>query len=440
MRLPCKKNWGKEKEYVEAPLTLNYLEHVIERLRHKLIRLMIVASVPMALPICFVGILIRPWICFRVGPIPVHRIGAVAFNVEFYLAYREVVGPPKGTQDFFFPVGSPANEYFNHLFRKELVIHPLFEILWLSTYCLPSGERHRFNSRDLEAVPGNEDHLGLFAKTSPHLVIPPSDHLVGRQYLKKIGCEDNDQFVCFCMRDSKYLESLPGHRHPQRFQYHQYRDVDIDLYEEAALALAERGYWVFRMGKIVEKPFKVNHPKVVDYATSMDRCDFLDVWLMANCFFCVSTGLGIDAVAELFRKPLCVVDFLPLSNIKFGQWGITTPKRLVWRSTGKTLTIPEYLDHGYRDSGLYEKNGIEISNLSSQELTEAVLTMDDSLIGENRECESDIKLQERFWTNFKDRSSRGPPLLPGWEVGQSIEIHPKAKLSLPFLRRLTGFD
>ena len=94
-----------------------------------------------------------------------------------------------------------------------------------------------------------------------------------------------------------------------------YLSNDIDNYKESAMYLAQKGYWVFRMGKGAKKRFDIDHPKIFDYAFSDYRSDFLDVWLMANCNFCISTGTGIDAVATIFRRPILMINYIPISNI-----------------------------------------------------------------------------------------------------------------------------
>jgi putative glycosyltransferase (TIGR04372 family) len=308
--------------------------------------------------------------------------------------------------------------------KKAIILHPIFEVFWLCTYLVPGGTRHRFNSRDLESIGGNEDHLGLFFRTTPHLGISATEDREGRQYLSKAGLKEEDQFVCFCLRDQSYLDQIGGKIDAQRFRYHQYRDVDVTNYQEAAIALADRGYWIFRMGKVVDKPFEVDHPKIVDYASSPDRCDFLDIWLLANCYFCVSTGLGIDSIAELFRRPLCVVDYLPVTNIKFGQHGITTPKSLVWSETGIELTVEEHLLHNYKDSALYDDAGIDVVNLSSNKLTTSVLNMDDLLIGKDKESQYEQEQQKYFWQMLKSHYT---------QLGHTIRVHPEARISSSFL-------
>ena len=43
------------------------------------------------------------------------------------------------------------------------------------------------------------------------------------------------------------------------------------------------GYYVIRMGVKASKPLKSSNPKIIDYANSKIRNDFLDIYLGAKC-------------------------------------------------------------------------------------------------------------------------------------------------------------
>ena len=61
------------------------------------------------------------------------------------------------------------------------------------------------------------------------------------------------------------------------------------------------------MGSLVEKKFKNNNKMIIDYANSPHKSDFLDVYLGANCSFCISTSTGFDAIPYVFRRPIAYV-------------------------------------------------------------------------------------------------------------------------------------
>ena len=61
--------------------------------------------------------------------------------------------------------------------------------------------------------------------------------------------------MCLLVRDGAYQLKKISARY-RDWHYHDYRHTDIDKFILAAEELTKRGYYVFRMGVIVEKPFK----------------------------------------------------------------------------------------------------------------------------------------------------------------------------------------
>ena len=107
-------------------------------------------------------------------------------------------------------------------------------------------------------------------------------------------------FVCLFVRDSAYLAEL----YKDSYNYHNYRNTDIQNYALVAYELAERGFYVIRMGEIVNKALMVDHTKVIDYAWNGMRSDFMDIYLSAKCDFAISTGTGMCEVSRNFRRPM----------------------------------------------------------------------------------------------------------------------------------------
>ena len=82
-----------------------------------------------------------------------------------------------------------------------------------------------------------------------------------------IGWKIGQPFVCLHIRDSAYLAAVTNAlgEKADYWDYHSYRNSDIDNCREAIVYLIERNYWVFRMGKVVEKPLLIGHKNFIDY-------------------------------------------------------------------------------------------------------------------------------------------------------------------------------
>ena len=56
------------------------------------------------------------------------------------------------------------------------------------------------------------------------------------------------------------------------------------------------------MGRNQKKQFNGNNEKIIDYSFDSNQSDFLDIWLSANCDFCISTGTGLDCIPHVYGK------------------------------------------------------------------------------------------------------------------------------------------
>jgi putative glycosyltransferase (TIGR04372 family) len=247
------------------------------------------------------------------------------------------------------------------------------------------------------------DREGYLDRSAPTLKFNVAELKTGEDFLQSIGLDIDAKFVCLNVRDDSFLAKTgPIGWHTNRdWSYHNYRDSDIKTYSAAAEALAEMGYTVFRMGAIVKEPLISTHPRVVDYATNGMRTEFLDIFLGAHCFFTVSTGSGWDSVVQLFRRPLIWLNHLPLLNP-----ALHTTKALVYPKSLRVLTginplslneavqlnvAPAYSSKQFSDAG------VEIRDLSSEELVEAVTEMAQRVEGtfvetpEQREMQAKLK-------------------------------------------------
>ena len=165
--------------------------------------------------------------------------------------------------------------------------------------------------------------------------------------------------------------------------------------------MANRGYFVIRMGKYVTERFNIEHRNIIDYATSEHRNDFLDIWLMARCQFAISTGTGLDMVTKVFKKPVVHVNYLPAMDYESFVNNITAFKKLVWKETNQFLSLEEMLEHSYSSTSRYSDKGIAVVDLSPDEIKDAVFEMVDRINGEWVDHSFDKELQDRFWEIFR---------------------------------------
>jgi putative glycosyltransferase (TIGR04372 family) len=228
----------------------------------------------------------------------------------------------------------------------------------------------------------NIDRNGLLIEEKlPTLEFLKSEISTGQKFISDCGTDRENRFVCLNVRDKTFLEkSEPiGWSRNRDWSYHNYRDSDIKTYVAAAEALAEMGYTVFRMGAIVKEPLISKHPRVIDYATNGMRTEFLDIFLGAHCAFAVSTSSGWDAIPAIFRRPMLLVNQLPIFAPSVVTLDLASyPKILLDCDSSEVLTLQQLIERGAATPSTtqaYKDAGVVIRDLSSEELVNAVTEM-----------------------------------------------------------------
>jgi putative glycosyltransferase (TIGR04372 family) len=223
--------------------------------------------------------------------------------------------------------------------------------------------------------PSHVDQLGLWSSYGTNLRFSKNEIEQGEKFLTSINCT-NHNYVCLIVRDSSYLRAI---RKYKSFAFHEFRDAEISSYRQAAERLTSLGYTVIRMGQIVGAPLDSENPKIIDYATNGMRSEFLDVYLGANCKFCISTGTGWDNLPTVFRRPVMYSNLLPIfapSALSFPT--IIYPKSLHDSKTESCFTLKEIINRDVSTTARalgYQEAGVVIRDLSSEELVEAVTEM-----------------------------------------------------------------
>lgn len=278
------------------------------------------------------------------------------------------------------------------------------------------------------------DLRGLYHKTKDikeaYLPFSRNEEIEVKQFLHHLGIRDSDKFVCLIVRDSAYLSTF----FPKwDFSHHDYRDTSIHTYKEAAEALAQLGYWVFRMGKTVKEPLNSSHPRVIDYANLNSRSDLLDIWLLANSYFSISTGTGLDSVADAYRRPVVFINNIPNYLFQSYVHCIWAPKNLMCKSkAGKFLTLKETLPIDFLNSEEYKEKGIKIIDLSPEQIKEIVLEMEMRLRGNWRVTEEEELKQRKFVKIISSWSSEEKNRYHGI-------FHPEARISQKYLEYNPSF-
>ena len=188
-----------------------------------------------------------------------------------------------------------------------------------------------------------------------------------------MGIAKNSKFACFIIRDSTYLTN---NFKDFDYSYHNFRDCNIENFLLAAETLADRGYYVLRMGKVVSSKLNSNNLKIIDYANSQFRSDFMDIYLGAKCKFILTTQTGYDAIPYVFRKPAAAIS-IPIGWIRsFKYDNLSITKHHFNKRTNKYLSMREIFDYNLgfsQRADEFKKKNIKIIENSNTEINDLVI-------------------------------------------------------------------
>lgn len=408
-----------------------YLKYALRVIR----RGVFFGGILITLPIAIIVILLRPWVLIRFGTLISSRIGHFAADTEAYASERrsrlnqkvvDVIACPR-------PV---CNRQLEIMWKRTLPITPngtgtVVALLEGSCRLLTRSVMHSVK------LYNRASEYRLFVETEPSVSFTKEEECYGKQLVLKLGLPADAEWICIHNRDSKYLDATLG----GRWSYHDYRDYDIESMRAAAEELTERGYYVLRVGSIVEDSLNSSNPRIIDYATSELRSDFLDIYLLSKAKFFLGGDSGIWAVPGIFRRPLAMTNFTYLAHFyeTDSPW-LFIPKRLRDSRTGSFLTLRETLSAGLGDATetiTFSKAGVELINSSSAEIADLAIEIDDRLRGVWQVDKTAEELQGRFWS-ILDKHAQGLSQ-SGQRWGTRDKADRRARIGTEFLRRHPDF-
>ena len=360
---------------------------------------------------CIVIRLISPWFIVRVAKIPSGNFGDFVWMTGLYYCKKQlkINLPTKRHIDLVYIHYKDKihNKQLAKMWKRKLNFFPsyLLDPINKVNKLIPGWKVHVIE--EIASKKTGRDFDNLTDKCLP-LDFTIEEEIYGKKMLSKFGLKDDDKFVCLAVRDSAYqLKKIPARF--RDWSYHDYRNWDIDKFILAAEELAKKGYYVFRMGVVVEKPFNSNNPKIIDYANSNLRNDFLDVYLGAKCSFCIATGLGFDALATIFKRPLVLL-ISPL-----GGMGINNENTLllfrhhILKKENRRLSLSEIFAHGVAYAmvtKIFEEKGIKLVDNTPEEIRDSVIEMAENLEFKRQLSSKDEELQKTFKSLFSLNTKR----------------------------------
>lgn len=382
------------------------------QLKKRLIRLILG---PIAIPIAGAILAMSPWRRIRLIMLYSNRIGHYAWNTEFWLSALKLSANKEEKKyiTLFYTVPGYAicNTQLHKMWKRVIPILPLpYLVAEVDRYLMNWSQYYRNEpfKRFFKPGGGSWDAWNLVGKSQqPHIYFTPMEQRKGAQLLAEMGIPEGAPYVCILGRDSSYIKTHMPHADTS---IDDYRDVDINNYQQAAEYLVNQGYYVLRMGKYVRDHFKFKHPQVIDYANSQFRSDFADIYLSAHCHFFISVATGLDSVPYIFKRPILQTNVPNFDGYLWPDWLLFITKK-VFDQKAQSFLSPQAIaeifaydktDKGRRMPAILSEQQLTMVENTPEEIVDAVKEMVGLIQGTWKYSIEDEQLQHLYWKFFKD--------------------------------------
>jgi len=198
----------------------------------------------------------------------------------------------------------------------------------------------------------------------PLLELNEVDRERGYEILEQWSIPSQSWFVCLHVRegDPRITRSGPN--------------SDIITYVPAIKAITSRGGWVIRMGHPGMKKLPPL-PRVIDYANTAFKSDWMDVFLWASCQFFIGTSSGPTAIPPTFGKPVLLTNACTIGiNVNWPN-SLMLPKLFWSREKNRFFTFKEMLDGltGWTISRIFDGIDYDLIDNTPEEIESAVIEM-----------------------------------------------------------------
>ena len=332
----------------------------------------------LALPVVFIFYLLRKYVVVEFVLPNVTLFGHLALEPEKVLSNiasqkSRSVGEPK--RILIWSLGKSrdqVNKALVKIWRRELFVLPsaIVDAMHRASKWLPNFEMRVLQFDKLH----ENDHV--LDSCESHLKFKSSEVKIGVKYLRDVGIEPEKPYICLIVREAAWAPPTTGPSSSGTLRSRSFEDFLL-----AAEALADLGVAVIKLG--AAGTFKTAGTKIIDYANSEDKSEFLDVYLPAHAKCVVSTMSGPDAVALVGRVPVLYVDIAQYSLCFAGTRLVTwVPARLISQKSGRAMSLSETFESGagrFLGSLAFEQAGIKIEQSSPEQIRDYCLNFFQSL-------------------------------------------------------------
>ncbi|MDC3288506.1 TIGR04372 family glycosyltransferase, partial [Candidatus Pelagibacter sp.] len=342
--------------------------------------------------------LISPFVKIRIQRLISQRLGHFLAESEIYLCEKFNNKEKKNIKiiDLFYYDYFVCNHKVDKMVKDKIIVLPKFilkpihdiNIFFNIIFEKLNITKNLNNFIVPRPIGADRDIKNLLEKSPQQLTLTGDDEYKAKKCLIDMGIKDN-KFVCLAVRDENYIKVSQ----PKMYWKDQnFRNGNIYDYLDAAEELTKRGYFVLRMGLHNKEKLMTTNPMIIDYSFSEFRSDLMDIYLGGNCTFCISSGLGFDAIPYVFRRPIAYV-YTPIGRLfTFAKDSMAITKNYYSDEKKRYLNIDEIFENNLAfitKNDDFDNKKIQITHNLSDDIKNLVIEMDD-------------RLNDRFNTNEEE--------------------------------------
>lgn len=366
------------------------------------------------IPILIVLLFLRVFLRFNIIELETRAIGHFSLPVEIFLC--EILKKKVDNKKFYiwFPNRKISNNFLYKKWSELIFIGPriIFEkIFYLSNKFNFLGKlflseyRHWNKNEYWQTV----DIHNILENSKPRILFSSSEEQLGQKFLENINLKKNS-YVCFFSRTSDYrsvMSNSLGNEPPS------IRNSSIYTQLKGIESICKKDFGAIRMSKYdLNNPLNSKNPRVYDYAYSKHKSDFLDIYLLFNCSYMISTMSGIDLVPKINRKKVLLVNYADIPALyQLSYTPVLLPKKIIDMNSKKILSYREVfkknLMHAHITKEYLNNLGYDYLDNSEIEIFKAINEMHDHII--NKNILKNFDLNDKFWTLYENYYSKKRP-------------------------------
>tara|TARA_Y100000590_G_scaffold439667_1_gene563999 strand:+ start:20296 stop:21645 length:1350 start_codon:yes stop_codon:yes gene_type:complete len=390
---------------------------------------------------CIIIRLISPWLIIRIEKLPASNFGDLLAHPALYYCKKKlnIDQPKKKCLDLIYIPFSEkiSNKQIIKMWKRKLYVLPFFllEPIYKANKIFPGYKTHTI---EILTYNSERDIDNLIEKCQPVIEFTNDEEILGKKIMHKFGLNDDDKFMCLAVRDDSYDKKRVSSRF-RDWSYQDFRNNNIDNYLLAADELTKRGYYVFRMGSTAAKPFNSKNPKIVDYANSELRSDFMDVYLGAKCSFSIGTQYGVLSLFALFGKANAQISVPFAASHTHNEKYLLLTKHHILKKEKRKLTLSEIFSYGVAfafDTEIFKQKGIELAENTPEEIKDLAIEIVEIFESKKKLSEEDTKLQKKFQNLFAKNYEISNPIknLKSYWKKKKVHGQIRASYGTKFLR------